>query len=214
MDGIDELIKTGEDTLKAIEERFVQERLEAEVYEANRRTEFLSKLGELLPEAIRPYLEFECLHTPNYDNRQMWNAQAMIRIPKMARIRILCQIYEPKGEMFVQFYDRHGNQPFHVLDWQPRLDNYDNVFYTGYQEVWEGDDLIIALVKAKRTGDNFEAIQEEVDQRNREKAAEPAAELVQMEIKADQIPLIVALKEFIADEVKLINTLNQGCYRE
>jgi len=208
MDGIDELIKAGEDTLKAIEERSVQEKLEAEIYEVNRRTEFLSKLGELLPEAIRPYLEFECWHIPNHDNRRMWNAQAMIRIPKMAQIRILCSVCEPtdKDEMSVQAYDRHGNEPFHVINWCPRLNDYDNEFYTGYQEEWEGNNLYIALVHAKRTGDNFEAVQEEVDQRNREKAAER----IQQPVKITPLEVLGdVLKDFIAEEIQRQRQLEQ-----
>ncbi len=209
MDGIDELIKAGEDTLKAIEERSVQEKLEAEVYEANRRTEFLSKLGELLPEAIRQYLEFECWHSTNYDTRHMWNGQAMIRIPKMAQIRILCSVYEPVGTddmLSVSFYDRHGNEPLHVVNWCPRFDNFDNVFYTGYEEVWEGNDLTIALVHANRTGDNFETVQEEVDQRNREKAAE----LIQQPVKITPLEVLGdVLRDFIAEEIQRQRQLEQ-----
>jgi len=200
---LDELIQNGEKAIEIINQQFEKQQEEAGIREEQRKREFIRLLGEILPPAVRPYREFERWHAPNYDFRDMWNAEAVIRIPGMARILVLCSTFEPVGqeqEMHVSLYDRHGNDPFHVLGWGYGHNEYDNEYYVTGIPKFQGSDLLMALFHAKEIGDNFEEAQQEVNRRNLELAAQSFKQ-EEVVISTSEV-LLNALREFIADEIQ------------
>jgi hypothetical protein len=203
MDGtIEELIKEGEQAQDSIERQVLEYEQRAKVEEKNRREVFMQLLRNCLPPAVHPYLRFEQWHTPYYDERLLWDSQALIGIPNLAPVRIYCmtsRLDEPENAA-VYLYDRHGNDPFEVLDFACEFDSYGGEFHVRKRLSWKGNNIFIALAHAKRLGDNSLIVQMDVDHRNQERAAEPFKQ-EEVVVSASEA-LLNAFRDFIIEEIQ------------
>ncbi len=199
---IDELIEMGEAKIAQIKlvNKEAAQRLEAE--EKQRIETFIRLLNVQLPRSIWDYVNYERWHSPDYEYRILWDAQAMIEIPGLAPILVYCRTYhldEPETAT-VSLYARNGDEPFEVLEYGCEFNSVDSIFYLSMKSRWVGNDISIALEQAKCIGDHRLEVEEEIEHRNQERAAEP---FKQEEVVVSTSEMLLnALKEFISEEIQ------------
>jgi hypothetical protein len=164
--------------------RHIERKIAREAAQAKKAREdkdFLTKLTaltlDLLPEAIRPYTQFNRLADPSLHNSVHHDAEFLISIPGAARIILRVETTKqwlengPKADELqkVNLFDdaRYGTEgfPFKIINYRPYFDEDDGVYIIGDMEIGATRNLEDALYFAYNTGDNKAAAIREMQEK-------------------------------------------------